>query len=64
MINQNQVKQDGTGNILGSEERIVDQEGTEIMDIPLRRVVALTAAGLVTGALLRLIYEALRETKS
>ena len=49
---------------MGSEERIVDQEGTENMDIPLRRVVALTAGGLVTGALLRLIYEALRETKS
>ena len=49
---------------MGSEERIVDQEGTENMDIPLRRVVTLTAMGLVTGALLRLIYEALWETKS
>ena len=34
------------------------------MVIPLRRVVALTAGGLVTGALLRLIYEALQETQS
>ncbi len=34
------------------------------MGIPFRRIVALTATGLVTGALLRLIYEALRETKS
>jgi len=34
------------------------------MNIPMRRVVALTAMGLVTGALLRLIYEALWEAKS
>ncbi len=41
-----------------------DEEGVEKMDIPFRRVVALTAMGLVTGALLRLIYEALWDTKS
>jgi hypothetical protein len=34
------------------------------MDIQFRRMVALTAMGLVTGALLRLIYESLRETQS
>ena len=49
---------------MGIEERIVDQEGTEKMGIPLRRVVALMAMGLVTGALLRLIYETLREKNS
>ncbi len=47
-----------------SEERIEDQEGTEKMDIPVRRIVGLVAAGLVTGALLRLIYQALQEKKS
>jgi hypothetical protein len=34
------------------------------MYIPFRRTVALTAMGLVTGALLRLIYQVLRETRS
>jgi len=63
-MNCNQRLQDGTGDILGIEERIVDQEGTEKMGIPLRRVVALMAMGLVTGALLRLIYETLREKNS
>ena len=47
-----------------SEERIEEEEGSENMDIPFRRIVALTAIGLVSGALLRLIYEALRETKT
>jgi hypothetical protein len=34
------------------------------MDIPFRRIVGLIAIGLVTGALLRLIYESLQETQS
>jgi hypothetical protein len=34
------------------------------MDIPFRRIVGLIAIGLVTGALLRLIYESLQETRS
>ena len=49
---------------MGNKERSVDQDGVESMDIPLRRVVALTAMGLVSEALLRLIYEALREKYS
>ena len=47
-----------------SEERTEDQESIEKMNLPFRRVVALTAIGLVTGALLRLIHRALRETSS
>jgi hypothetical protein len=39
-------------------------ESLETMDIPFRRIVALTAIGLVTGALLRLIYKALEEMQS
>jgi hypothetical protein len=39
-------------------------ETTETMDIPFRRIVALTAMGLLTGALLRLIHRALQETQS
>ena len=34
------------------------------MDIPFRRIVGLTVLGLLTGALLRLIHQALRESKS
>jgi hypothetical protein len=34
------------------------------MDMPFRRIVGLTALGLVTGALLRLIYQALQEKKN
>jgi len=33
------------------------------MDIPFRRIVGLAAMGLVTGAMLRLLYQALLETK-
>ena len=33
------------------------------MGIPFGRIVGLIAMGLVTGALLRLIYQALREAK-
>jgi hypothetical protein len=52
-----------TRNILRSEN-IEDEESVEKMDTPFRRIVALTAMELVTGALLRTIYEALRETKT
>jgi hypothetical protein len=39
-------------------------ESTETIDMPFRRIVALTAMGLLTGALLRLIHQALQETQS
>ena len=41
-----------------------NQESTKKMYIPFRRIVGLTALGLVTGALLRLIYQALQEKKN
>jgi hypothetical protein len=39
-------------------------ESTETIDMPFRRIVALTAVGLLTGALLRLIHQVLQETQS
>ncbi len=50
--------------ICGRVEHIRDEDSAENMNIPFRRIAALTAMGLVTGAVLRLIYQALRETKS
>jgi hypothetical protein len=35
-----------------------------MMDMPFRRIVALTAVGLLSGALPRLIHRALQETQS
>ena len=52
------------GIILTDGERIEDEEGVEKMDIPFRRIVALTAMWLVTGPLFKLIYEAPTETNS
>ncbi len=57
-------KRAGTRNIRASEERTEGEGSIEDMDIPFRRIVVLTTMGLVTGAVLRLIYQALRETKS
>jgi hypothetical protein len=58
------IEHDKQGTISSYEEGIEEQESIEKMDIPFRRVVTLTAMGLVTGALLRLLYETLRETNS
>jgi hypothetical protein len=50
--------------ICGRVEHIRDEDSAENMNISFQRMVALTATGLMTGAVLRLIYQALRETKS
>ncbi len=50
--------------IFGRVEYIRDEGSAENMNISFQRIVALTAMGLMTGAVLRLIYQALRETKS
>jgi len=46
--------------IYGRVTNVEDEESIEKMDVPFGRIVGLTAMGLVTGALLRLIYQALR----
>jgi hypothetical protein len=53
------VKRDEARNILESEEHIEDEESAVKMYIPFRRIIGLTAMGLMTGALLRLAYQAL-----
>jgi len=46
--------------IYGRVTNVEDEESIEKMDVPFGRIVGLTAMGLVAGALLRLIYQALR----
>jgi hypothetical protein len=46
--------------IYGRVTNVEDEESIKKMDVPFGRIVGLTAMGLVTGALLRLIYQALR----
>jgi hypothetical protein len=48
---------------IGGEERTENRESTVKMDVPFRRMVGLTALGLATGALLRLIYQSLQKEK-
>jgi hypothetical protein len=49
---------------LESEERIEDEKSAEKMYIPFRRIIGLTAMGLMSGALLRVAYQTLREKRN